>query len=415
MSIPADHSATAKAIGLGGVAKLMLRAGLNYRHTIAYLLRRGRFKDLANFLYTKTLVPTGEGSGEAAYYLIGPLLQRYPQLVPFPKYIEIEVTTRCNKRCIICEHTWWKEPSRDLSLEEFKSLTDQFDLKWVNLTGEGDAFLNKDYLDMIRHLKGRGTSVYLVDSFDLVTKDIAHELVKLGVDGIYISMDGATKQTYESIKVGCNFDKVVNNIENLLHFKRRIHSPLPEICFRFAITKTNVHEMPDFVRFVSSIATRKEWGDGSKIHFVGLLDYPEIHNLCLDNIPQKYIEETIRAADGIPVVFAHTQESTNPSINRCLSWAEPYFALVPHHMVLPCCAVLMSNNRARLAEYCFGDYTKEPMRQIWNHPYYRTFRKAVTKKDGPVPALCQGCRAYDTKEREAKYGIDTRKKRDFEL
>ncbi len=414
MTIPADHSTTVEALGALGTLKMMTKAGLNYRRTVRYLISRGRFKDLSNFLYTKTLVPTGEGSGELAYYFIGSLLQRYPQLAPFPRFIEIEVTTRCNKRCVICEHTWWNERPTDLTFTELYRLTDQFNLRWVNLTGEGDAFLNKDYLAMIRHLKNRGTSVYLVDSMDLVTKSVAYELVRLGVDGIYISMDGATKQTYESIKVGCTFDKVLANIKSLLTVKKELSSPLPEICFRFVITKTNVHEMADFVRLVGSLATRQEWGDGSKIHFVGLLDYPEVHDLYLETIPQERINAAIFASDGMPVVFAHTQPSTNPSINRCLAWMEPYFALVPHHIVLPCCAVLMSNSRAKLAEYCFGDYTKESMRNIWNHSYYKWFRSAVTKKDAPVPALCAECRAYDTGVRVKRYGIDARKRRDFE-
>lgn len=415
MAVPADHSTTVETLGTLGTLRMMLGAGVNYRHTIAYLARKGRLRDLYNFFYTKTLVPTGEGSGEAAYYLIGSLLQKYPQLAPFPKYIEVEVTTKCNKQCIICEHTWWKEPSADLTFEEFKSLTDQFDLRWINLTGEGDAFLNKDYLNMISYLKRRGTSVYLVDSMDLVTKDVARELVRMGVDGIYISIDGATKTTYESIKVGCDFWKVISNIKALLDAKRRAKSPLPEICFRFVVTKTNVKEMADFIRLIASLGNN--WGDGSKIHFVGLLDYPKIHDLYLETIPQEHIDVAVRTSRNrgmLPVVFAHIEERLNPSVNRCLAWMEPYFALVPHHMVLPCCAVLMSNDRAKLAEYCFGDYTKEPMRQIWNHPYYKWFRSAVTKRDAPVPRLCQGCRAYDTTEREQGYGVDTRKREDFE-
>ncbi len=414
MTIPADHSATVRSLGKFGTAQLMFSSALNYRRTIAYLAKQRRFRSLYNFLYTKTLVPTGEGSGELAYYFIGGLLQRYPSLAPYPKYIEIEVTSRCNKRCIICEHTWWNEPAKDLSLSEFLALTNQFDLHWVNLTGEGDAFLNKSYLNMIRALKMRGTSVYLVDSFDLITEDIAYQLVKLGVDGIYISMDGATKQTYESIKVGCDYDKVLRNIQNLVAVKRELHSPIPEICFRFVVNKKNVHEMADYVQTINSLGTRDDWGDGSKIHFVGLLDYPEVHSLYLDEMPKEHMAAATRVNGGLPVVFAHTEEATNPSINRCLAWMEPYFALVPHPMVLPCCAVLMSNSRAKLAEYCFGDYTKELMRAIWEHPYYRWFRRTVTKQDAPIPQLCQGCRAYNTIERAERYGVDTRKKGDFE-
>ena len=414
MSIPADHMTTVKKLGTLGTINMIAKAGFNYRHTMGYLVGKKQFARLVNFLYTKMLVPTGEGSGELAYYAIGGLLQKYPQLVPYPKYIEIEITSRCNKRCIFCEHTSWNEPNKDLEFDQFKRLVDQFDLKWVNLTGEGDAFMNKSYLRMIQYLKSHDTSVFLVDSFDLITKDVAKVLVESGVDGIYISMDGATKETYESIKVGCNYDRVLTNIKNLLEIKKELRSPIPEICFRFVVNKKNVNEMADYVRVINSMASRKEFGDGSKIHFVGLLDFPEIHDLYLETIPVDKISEAIQASKGgLPVVFAHTEQVTNPSINKCLAWAEPYFALVPEPMMLPCCAVLMSNDRQKLLDYSFGNYMTTPTREIWDSPYYKWFRGMVTNPNAKVPAICAGCRAYDTTERIKKYGVDGRSKEAF--
>jgi len=414
MSVPADHMTTVKKLGALGTMNMIAKAGFNYRHTMGYLVGKKQFARLVNFLYTKMLVPTGEGSGELAYYAIGGLLQKYPQLVPYPKYIEIEITSRCNKRCIFCEHTSWNEPNKDLEFDQFKRLVDQFDLKWVNLTGEGDAFMNKSYLRMIQYLKSHDTSVFLVDSFDLITKDVAKVLVESGVDGIYISMDGATKETYESIKIGCNYDRVLTNIKNLLEIKKELHSPIPEICFRFVVNKKNVNEMADYVRVINSMASRKEFGDGSKIHFVGLLDFPEIHDLYLETIPVDKISEAIQASKGgLPVVFAHTEQVTNPSINKCLAWAEPYFALVPEPMMLPCCAVLMSNDRQKLLDYSFGNYMTTPTREIWDSPYYKWFRGMVTNPNAKVPAICAGCRAYDTTERIKKYGVDGRSKEAF--
>lgn len=414
MAVPADHSVTVNKLGKLAVVKMIVKAILNYRHTIFYLFRRGKFTDLYNFFYTKTLVPTGEGSGELVYYAIAGVLQRHPNWAPYPKYIEIEVTTRCNKRCTICEHTWWDEKQRDLSYRDFVSLVEQFNLRWVNLTGEGDAFLNRSYLKMIEYLKRKGVSVYLTDSLDLVTPAISDELVRLGVDGLYVSMDGATKKTYEDIKVGCDFDSTLYNLKGLLAAKRRYKSPLPEICFRYTITNTNVHEMADFTKLVSGMASRVEWGGGSKIHFIGLLDYPEVHKYYLETVPQEHLDALANTHSDIPPVLAHLEDSSNPNINRCLAWMEPYLALEPFHMALPCCAVMMANERTKLAEYCFGDYTRESFRDLWNHPYYKWFRSAVTKPNGPVPLLCAGCRAYDTTKRVEKYGIDQRSRRHFE-
>ena len=411
--VPADHEITAKAVGETNLFKMIVKATWNYRRTMKYLLQHRGFKAFKSFIATKTIVPTGEGSGELAYYFIGGLIRKFPQLAPYPRWIEVEVTTKCNKRCLICEHTWWDMPDRELTLEGFTWLVDQFPkLTWCNLTGEGDAFLNRDYLEMIKYVKEKGVSVYLVDSFNLINRERAFQLVKLGVDGIYISMDGATKSTYEYHKEGCIFENTIKNIKNILEAKRYYKSPIPEICFRFVITNRNYKEMPDFIRLVRSIAPKSEWGDMAKIHFVGLLVFPEIQHLYLPKIPPQILVETVKAVeespDSLPAVFAHTEPEKFPSINKCLAWMEPYFALVPEPMTLPCCAVLMSNIRRELAKHSFGNWLTQPFKEIWESPRYKYFRHTVNKPNAKVPWFCKGCRSYDTKEREEKFGVDNR-------
>lgn len=407
--IPADHQITAEAIGKAKLLKMLSKAALAYRRTMWYLLRYRGLGALVAFLGTKTIVPTGEGSGELAYYLIGPILRRFPSLCPYPRWVEIEVTTRCDKRCIICEHTYWKEPSRDLTFEDFRHIVDMFpELTWVNLTGEGDAFLNRDYLKMIRYLKERNVAVYLVDSFNLIDRNRAYELVHLGVDGIYISMDGASKETYERIKVGCNFERTLQNIGHVLEAKRALASPIPEICFRFAITKWNLYEMPDFVRLIRHLAPKDDWGDMAKIHFVGLLTFPEIESLHVSKLPRGLVAETLETSEGdpesLPVILAHTEPEKFPNITSCLAWMEPYIMMGGY--VLPCCAVLMSNRRPWLRNHAFGNAFDQSFRQIWSSPRYTRFRRMVNRPDAPVPALCQGCRSYNTLERERLHGVD---------
>jgi radical SAM protein with 4Fe4S-binding SPASM domain len=374
-----------------------------------YLLQRRGFKAFLNFWFVKLFVPAGEGSGQAAYYLLGPLIRHFPQLAPYPPFVEFEITTRCNKRCILCEHTYWKEPTEDLTFDEFKRIVDQFPtLRWVNLTGEGDAFLNKDYLRMIRYLKEKEVQVFLVDSFDLIDETVSKELVDMDVDGIYISMDGATKKTYEKIKVGCDFDKVNRNIRKLIEFKKAKGSPLPEICIRYVVTAFNYNEMSQFVEHVrKNLGSWDELGDGSKIHFIGLLSFPEIKQYYLPVIPKEAVSELMKKSeeieDGAPVVFAHSEPEKFPSINRCLAWMEPYIMMKGN--VIPCCAVLMSNNRRFLKEHCFGNLLEKPFKEIWESERYVQFRHAVNDPKAPVPALCRGCRVYNTREREEKYGI----------
>jgi len=389
-----------------------IKALWSYRRTIKYLLKRRGIKAVYNFLFIKSFVLAGgEGTANWIGRFAGPVLRLFPPLKSFlssyPFAIEIEVSNRCNKSCIICEHTYWNEENRSLSFKDFQKIVDQFSkLKWVNLTGEGDAFLNNDYLKMLQHLKFKNISVFLVDSFDLIDEKVAEKLIRIGVDGIWISMDGATRKTYEKIKVGCNLEKALNNIKRLIKLKKKMNSPLPELCFRYIITTLNFHEMPQFVELIHSLGDRDFLGDGSKIEFAGLLAFEEIEHLFVPKVPEEIRQATLRKAKelNVEISFAHPAHRRElPPMKHCAAWAEPYIMMGGY--VLPCCAVLMSNKRPFLRKYSFGNILGRPFKEIWYSKRYREFRKAVCRSKGKVPILCKGCRAYNTLDREQKYGV----------
>lgn len=388
-----------------------LRVILAYQRTVRYLLKKRGIRAAYNFIFIKLFVKEGEGSLGLVYHLMEPFFTLFPQLraklTPYPFNIEIEITNRCNKRCIICEHTYWKEPNKDLSFENFKKIVDQFPkLKWVNLTGEGDAFLNRDYLDMIRYLKAKDIPVFLVDSFDLITEDLAAELIKIGVDGIWISMDAATKETYEKIKVGCNFERSLNNIKKLIELKKQMESPIPELCFRFIVTSLNVHEMPQFIELIHSLGGRDSLGDGSRIEFAGLLVFDEVRHLFIPEIPGEILKATMKKARemDVYVTFAHANENRLSPLECCMAWMEPYIMMGGY--VMPCCAVLQNNNRDFLKKHALGNILKEPFREIWYSERYKKFRNIIPKAKDKVPILCKNCRAYNTTDREIRYGIE---------
>jgi len=107
--------------------------------------------------------------------------------------------------------------------------------------------------------------------------------------------------------------------------------------------------------------------------------------------------------DGIEFLFTHAEESAIPPIEQCNAWLEPYIMLPGY--VLPCCAVMMSNNRPFLREHSFGNVYERSFKEIWNSEYYMKFRSMVNDPTKPVPRLCAGCRAYQTKPRIKQYGV----------
>ncbi len=380
------------------------KRAFSYFPAIAYLLRKKGLRAAYNFIFAKLFVKHGEGSWGIGFVFIDLLLKVFPRLTPlfafYPFNIEVEITTRCNKRCILCEHTYWQEEARDLSFEEFKGIVDQFPgLKWINMVGEGDDFLNKDFLKMVEYVKRKDVCVYLVDSFDLIDKNIARKLVELGVNGIYISFDAASKEVYEKIKVGCSFERVVGNIKNLIEVKRQLRSPIPELCFRYVFTALNVSEMPRFIEFVHSL------GDKSLIEFVGLLKFNEVKHLYLAKVPQGILDETLREARelSVEIYFTHSDESEKQPMEYCSAWFEPYIIMGGY--VLPCCAVLQNNDRQTLRKYALGNIFQASFKEIWYSQRYKDFRHTVSNAKVRVPILCKDCRVFDTRYRQEKYGV----------
>lgn len=365
-----------------------------------YMLKKFGWRSWYSFWYTKLFV-SDEG-GEYAFK--NPIYKKFPGFLRRPFKLEMEHTTFCDKKCIFCEHTHWSEKATKITFEQFKGVVEPIkSLKWMNITGEGSSFLNKDFAKIIEYLRNRHINVNFVDEFDFFDESISRKVIELGVNSIWVSFDGATKETYEKIKVGCNYDNALNNIRTLLRLKGEVGSPFPIINIRFIITTLNYQEMPAFIELVSSLKNR---GVRARVEFVGLLTFAEIKDyyIPLDKIPESILIETFQKAleHNINLYFSHAS-ACSPSMNRCAAWVEPYILIGGE--IISCCAIIMSNNRKFLRENSFGNVHEKPFLEIWNSEKYKNFRKLVNTKDGKVPKSCYGCRAYDTNERAEKYGV----------
>ncbi|MBW1781130.1 MAG: SPASM domain-containing protein [Deltaproteobacteria bacterium] len=365
------------------------------------MLRKFGWRSWYSFWITKLFV--ADEGGE--YALMNHIYKRFPLLLHEPFKIEMEHTTTCNKKCILCEHTYWKEPSRRITLSQFKRILDPLThIRWINLTGEGSGFLNKDFIPMLEYLRSRHINVNFVDEFDFLDEAISRRIIELGINSIYISFDAATKETYEKIKKGCSFDRALKNIRTLLRLKQKMNSPFPVLHFRFVITTLNYEEMPQYIELIHGLKSR---GVRARVEFVGLLSFPEIdqYYMPLDAIPEDILAETFENAltCDINLHFSHVGKHL-PAMDACAAWTEPYILIGGE--VISCCAIIMSNNRAFLRKNSFGNVSEKPFLEIWNSPRYRRFRKTVNNGSAPVPKTCYGCRAFDTECRARSSGIE---------
>ncbi|MFA6280897.1 MAG: radical SAM protein [Candidatus Omnitrophota bacterium] len=366
--------------------KFLGMVGSRLRNTL-YLLARGKFRNAYCYLWSAIVT---RDSGIA---LFDPLWRRFPALTPYPEAIEIEPTTRCHLRCVICEHTFWKEPVRDLSYAQFRQIVDQFPrLKWLGLTGIGSSFLNPDYMKMLEYAKSKGMYVEFYDTFTLVDDKIAERIIDLNIDRIWLSIEATTKETYEKIRVGANFEKVIANIKTFFEIKKRKKALLPEVWFHFIINKYNYPEMLAYVDFVAELMKDVPQA-ASLIFYTGLMDFKETKDLRVDNVSEE-LKNKIEEAAHKKGIFVNWNEniSRKQCPSMCTKWSEPFILSSGH--IQPCCVLNEANDREFQKNNAFMNLLEGDFRNFWRSKEFKSFLS--TLKSNRFPQVCKNCKVYST-------------------
>lgn len=322
------------------------------------------------------------------------LFRAVTRMEKYPRMIEVETTTACNLRCVMCEHTYWDYPAKVMTLEQFKHIIDQFpNLYWIGMTGIGSSFLNKSFPDMLEYVKSKDVIVELYDHFNDINYHQIDHIVRLKLDRLIFSLDAATEETYSKIRPGASFDRVINNIKTLIRRKKELRCPFPQVSFHYIVSKENVSEMPLFVDLVHSLTGRDNIG----VMFSILLDaFKEVKELEVPNVPEEIRQEVARLARKyrIKVDWSKTQREKLP-ISHCTEWTQPF--ILVDGSVIPCCATNEHNRREFQIKTSLGNVFEDNFTSIWQSERYRDFRAKI--KSNRVPPACNRCPIYDVSNR----------------
>jgi len=313
----------------------------------------------------------------------------------FPPFLEIEPTTICNFRCVCCEHTYWKEPSQNMTFAEFKHIFDQFGKpKWLGLTGIGSSYLNKNFHKMVKYAKSKGTIVELMDHFaHFKDENQIKELIEIGPDFQFVSTYGATKQSFEKVCVGSNYNVVEKNIKTFVRLKKQMNKKFPILNFHYIITSESKDEALDFLDFVYSLNT--EVGE--------ILMTPMLHSFkqakeFAVSIDKTYIDKIRKRAAKykipITVNMCATQEAEDleekPSITQCKEYIMPFIFVTGH--VTPCCGQNEANQRDWQKATSPGNLLNQNIRDVWYSKKYVKMRQMI--RENKCPPECAFCPAY---------------------
>lgn len=113
----------------------------------------------------------------------------------------------------MCMRTHMTDSVGFMSLDTFHSIFKDFTPRSIKLNWRGEPLLHKQLIEMVAYAKNRGVvDVSLNTNGLLLNEEIIEGLCDAGLNWIIISVDGATKYTYESIRKGGDFGRLFQNI-----------------------------------------------------------------------------------------------------------------------------------------------------------------------------------------------------------
>nr|MBC8444281.1 radical SAM protein [Candidatus Woesearchaeota archaeon] len=111
-----------------------------------------------------------------------------------------------------------------------------------------EPFLCKNLMDFVDYAHKKGIIDILISTNATVfNQEWARKILDSGVTQIFFSIDAATKETYNRIRRGANWDKVMDNIDYFLNLKKKLNRKLPLTRVNFCRQPLNVEEAEQFV------------------------------------------------------------------------------------------------------------------------------------------------------------------------
>ena len=315
-----------------------------------------------------------------------------------PVQLDIEPVSRCNFHCTMCQVSDWPKYQRaaDMPYDEFKKIIDsQYGLLEVKLQGYGEPTLAKNtFFDMIAYARKRHIWVRTTTNASLLhLHDNYKKLIDSGINEVQISIDGATKETFEKIRRGGKFERVLENCQMVNAYSAEKNVLRTRMWT--TLQADNAHEFFQFLD-VAKVMGFKRMTYSLNLHGFGQEKWigsnKEIN--AIGDVTEEMANEAIERGKklGIEVTFWRaTDKYSVESVDTLCAWPFERVFISSDLRIVPCC-VISNPDTADL-----GD-AKDFMNQ-WNGPVFQEYRAAHL--EGRIPNYCKECYEHNGEKKSS--------------
>lgn len=340
--------------------------------------------------------------------------------------IYVEPSLRCNLACRTCVRNTWAEEGGDMSGETFAAILDSAcavsPAPEIFFGGLGEPLIHRQIAGWISEARGLGAHVELITNGTMLTERRGRQLIDAGLDVIWVSIDGATPESYADVRLGAELPRVVENVRRFRKMRPGGHRPRPEIGVVFVAMQRNIHELPDVLRLARSLgakrfmtsnilpydeALQKETLYDETLRSVTYMSSPWHAKL---NLPRMEIDDRtedalLRAFDSdYNVTFAGN--SLGGASDVCTFIESGTISVGWDGSVAPCLPLLHTHvsylhGKERLnRRHVLGNVRERDLTAIWQDLEYVAYRERVQSFAFAPCTFCGGCELSESNEED---------------
>lgn len=339
--------------------------------------------------------------------------------------VYVELTSRCNLTCRTCIRNAWEETQGDMQGETFarvlaslKRLPSHPD---VFIGGFGEPLLMPGIAGMVSQLKAVGGKVELITNGMMLDEAVARALIEVGLDTLWVSVDGITPESYADVRIGAALPTVFENITRLSHL-RISYGFGPELGISFVAMRRNISDLPVLISKASRLGVS---------HFMVTNVFPYTEEMCKEmlytrsmdgvdstpspwapriDLPRMDLNEASQDAIIRTLRNRHNTRWNGVTLGqergRCPFIEKGATSICWDGAVSPCLALMHQYNTylhsqpRSVKRHIVGRLGEQDLGSIWNEPDYVAFRKRVEAFDFSPCVWCGGCSWSEANEED---------------
>jgi MoaA/NifB/PqqE/SkfB family radical SAM enzyme len=288
--------------------------------------------------------------------------------------------------------------------------------------GLGEPLFHPRIAEMVTRVKSIGAAAELITNGTLLDEKRARRLIESGLDVLWVSIDGATPESYADVRLGAALPEVLGNLTRFRQLRPGSHRPRPQIGIAFVAMKRNIAELPEVIalgrrlgasRFmVSNVLPYTPEMDKETLYNRALTDIaympsPWLPHLSLPKMEMsEFTQEAFRGAlrSGCNVTFAgNNLGGANDACafveggSTSIGWdgsVSPCLSLLHNHVTY------LNGRERRMRHHVMGNVTERRLLDVWNDPSYVAYRQRVQGFGFAPCTFCGGCELIEENEED---------------